>query len=78
MKRCASVQPDSTKLLAVVRRAWRSPFSLACDFCRQHVAFVAMAASMGLITTRIQPGVYGRTWHVTALGIRMLNEMETQ
>jgi hypothetical protein len=35
-----------------------------------------MAACMGLITTRIQAGTYGRTWHVTAAGLRWMNETE--
>ncbi len=37
-----------------------------------------MAACMGLVTTRILAGSYGRTWHVTPAGLRMLNEAETQ
>jgi hypothetical protein len=37
-----------------------------------------MASCMGFITTRIQAGSYGRTWHVTTAGLRMLNEVETQ
>lgn len=70
--------PIERALLTVVKRAWRAPFTLACDFARKHVAHVAMAACMGLITTRIEAGSYGRTWHVSTAGLRMLNEVETE
>jgi hypothetical protein len=35
-----------------------------------------MAACKGLITTRLSNEVYGRTWHITTAGLRMINESE--
>lgn len=63
-------------MMKVLRRAWRAPFSLSCDFARQNVAHVAVAACKGLISTRIDRGVYGRTWLITAIGLRYINESE--
>jgi hypothetical protein len=65
-------------MLKVLRRAWRAPFTLQCDFARQNVAHVAMAACKGLITTRIDKGLYGRTWLITAVGMRLINESEVK
>jgi hypothetical protein len=35
-----------------------------------------MAASMGFITTHISRNEWSRTWHITAGGLRHLNESE--
>ena len=50
---------------------------MSSDFARSNAPYVAMAACKGLITTRITEDTYGKTWHVTAGGMRMINEMET-
>jgi hypothetical protein len=42
------------------------------------MAHVAMAGCKGLITTRIASGVYGRTWLITAIGLRYINESEVK
>ncbi len=63
-------------MLRVLRRAWRSPFTLQCDFARQNAAHVAMAACKGFITTRLGGGVYGREWLISATGLRYINESE--
>ena len=78
MTRAVLLPTNQRALLTVVRRAWRFPFTLASDFARQHIAHVAMAACMGLITTRIGAGTYGRRWLVTTAGLRMLHEVETE
>lgn len=62
--------------MLVLRRAWLAPFTLSCDFARQHVAHIALAACKGLITTRISNSVFGRTWRITAVGLRLINESE--
>lgn len=46
------------------------------DDARNEALIVAMAASMGLVTTRVSSGVYGSSWQITAAGIRWLNEAE--
>jgi hypothetical protein len=62
--------------MKVLRRAWLAPFTISCDFARQYAAYVALAACKGLITTRISNGVFGRTWRITAIGLRLINESE--
>jgi hypothetical protein len=62
--------------VGILRRAWRSPFTVSCDFARTNAPFVAIAACKGLITTRISADVYGRNWIITAAGLRMINESE--
>jgi hypothetical protein len=69
---------DDQMLLKVLRRAWRAPFTLACDFARQHTAHIALAACKGFITTRIASGVYGRTWLITGAGLRFIRESEVK
>lgn len=69
---------DDQILLKVLRRAWRAPFTLQCDFARHNVAHIAMAACKGLITTRVASGVYGRAWLITAIGLRYINESEVK
>ncbi len=52
--------------------------SLASDFARKHMAHVAMAASLQLLTTRVA-SEFGRKWRITSKGLRWLNEhKETQ
>jgi len=66
------------KLRAVVQRAYSKPFSLQSDFAREYAYFVAAAASLGFITTRISPktDIYGSRWLVTRAGLLFL-ENET-
>ncbi|MRN66393.1 hypothetical protein GJU92_07855 [Brucella sp. 10RB9213] len=61
------------KLTDVLSRAWHSPFKTKSDFARENADAIAMAASDGLITTRIATGLYGREWRVTAAGIQHLH-----
>lgn len=53
----------------VVEQAWRAPFTVKSDLARKFAEHVAMAASLGLITTRITKGVYGCVWHITPKGL---------
>lgn len=69
---------DDQQLLKVLRLAWRAPFSLQSDFARRNSAYIAMAACKGLITTRISRGLYGQRWLITAVGMRLINEKDTQ
>jgi hypothetical protein len=60
----------------VLFKAWKSGFTTNSDFARQQANWVAMAASMQLITTRVSEGIYSRDWQITGKGIRLLNELE--
>jgi hypothetical protein len=57
-------------------RVWRHMVTVKSDFARKHAEYVAMAASLQLITTRITSGVFGSEWQVTSKGLRWLNETE--
>lgn len=56
------------RLIDVLSVAQHGGFSLQCDFARINAGYVAMAASMGLITTEQERGAYGRKWFATRKG----------
>ncbi|CAB4139352.1 hypothetical protein UFOVP347_17 [uncultured Caudovirales phage] len=56
----------------VLFQAWTRPFAIQSDFARLNAAVIAMAASDGLITTRLAAGLYGRRWLITPTGLRRL------
>lgn len=59
---------SSQRLIEVLSVAQNGGFSLQCDFARINAGYVAMAASMGLITTEQGRGMYGRKWFATRKG----------
>lgn len=81
---CAAPSPPSTRLAKVGRKpidanlktvlheAWVRGFTTKSDFSREFADFVAMAASMGLITSRVMGQVFGRGWQITAKGLYAL------
>ena len=60
----------------ILFRAWKEGFSVQSNFARDNMKYVAMAASMSLITTRVTENVYSSVWLITAKGIRLLNELD--
>ena len=54
----------------------RGGFTTSCDYARQNSAVVAMAASIGLISTRVHLDVYGNEWKPTIMGLSLLNQAE--
>ena len=46
------------------------------DYARDHADYIAMAASLGLITTRVGANRFASDWQVTGKGIRYINETE--
>jgi len=54
--------------------AWKTGFTVQSVIARQHAEVVAMAASLQLITTRVNRDVFSREWQVTNKGLRWLNE----
>lgn len=63
-----------SSLKQVLHTVWTCQVTTKSDFARENADYIAMAASMGLISTRIMSHVYGRQWQVTAKG---LNALET-
>jgi hypothetical protein len=63
-------------LIDILDRAWRKPFKTKSDYARFHADMIAMAASDGLITTRLATGLYSRIWLITPKGLSYLYALE--
>ena len=61
-------------IVTVVIEAHTRGISIQSNFARDCAEYVAMAASMGLISTRIFGNVYGRLWLPTVEGLKLLEE----
>ena len=62
---------DPQHLLAfwyILDLAARDPFTLKSDLSRQAAFHVAVCASEGLISVKIDTETYGNQWHLTAKG----------
>jgi hypothetical protein len=59
-----------------VNEAWVGGFSVQSLIARTHAEYVAMAASMQLITTQVGKAEFARMWRITNKGLRWLNEMK--
>ena len=65
---------EDEDLYTTVLEAWHGGFSLASDFAREYKEHVGIAASLGLISTRMPDGSYGRLCLSTEKGVRFINE----
>lgn len=61
-------------LKQVLHTVWTCEVTTKSDFARENADYIAMASSMGLISTRIMSNVYGRNWQVTAKGLDALEK----
>lgn len=61
------------EMYQVVYQAWAGGFTVSSNMARTNAAWVSVAATLGLITTREADGSFGRTWYVTQAGIGFLN-----
>lgn len=61
-------------LTEVLLEARQHGFTVSNDFARRNAAHVAMAASLGLISTRLFGNVYSSEWRPTIRGLALLNE----
>lgn len=64
------------KLIDVLQFIFETTVTTKSDFSRFEADTIAMAASLGLITTRITGDVFGREWRVTARGLTMLETFD--
>lgn len=64
--------PLGQRLIRVLERAWSSPFTTKSDFAKAEADWVAIAASLGFITTYQPSGRFGRIWRVTPRGASFL------
>ena len=58
----------------VLYRAWSGGFTTKSDFARVYANQVAVAASLGYITTQVRGHTFGTTWLITKDGLSILNE----
>jgi len=68
-------QPNEKRLGTVVMMAHLQPFRTKSDFAREQADYVAIAASIGLISVAQGAFTFNREWRVTAKGIRYLQNM---
>jgi hypothetical protein len=70
-------KPDhlDSGLVNVVLEAHKSAFSVQSDFARREAEFVAMAASLGLISTRVHKDIFSRHWRPTVKGLTFLESL---
>lgn len=61
------------ELYNIVYVAHVGGFTVSSDLARAEAGWVAMAATLGFITTREPDGSYGRTWFVTKAGLDYLD-----
>lgn len=61
------------ELSEVLSEAYSGGFTVSSDMARAQAGWVAMAATLQLITTREPDGSYGRTWFITKAGIDYLD-----
>lgn len=60
----------------VLRKAWLQGFRTKSDFARNYANEVAVAASLGLISTKIGAERFDKSWHITRKGLGYLQESE--
>ncbi len=63
-------------LVKVVLEAYTQSFKVQSDFARTEAEYVAMAASLGLITTRVHRDVFSRHWRPTVKGLMFLESLK--
>jgi hypothetical protein len=59
-------------LRAVLFEAYKKGFSVQSDFARSKADYVAMAASLGYLSTKLFGLVFSREWRVTPEGLEEL------
>ena len=67
--------PNEKRLASVVMMAHLEPFRTKSDFARTQADYVAIAASIGLISVAQGAFTFTREWRVTAKGLRYLQNM---
>ena len=67
----------ATNTFVVLARAWRGGgISTKSNFAREYADQIAVAASLGLITSQVSLDVFARAWFITPKGMDLLWDME--
>lgn len=56
----------------VLLYVWRNAPKIQSDYVRENAQAVAAMACLGYVTTMEAPGIYGRRWRITAMGMEFL------
>lgn len=67
--------PQESRLASVVMYAHLQPFRTKSDFARDQADYVAIAASIGLISVAHGVFTFNREWRVTSKGLRYLQNL---
>lgn len=62
------------KLFDVVLEAFKRSFTVQSDFARANASYVAMAASIGLISTKVHNNIFSSEWRPTVKGLTWLDK----
>lgn len=70
-------QMDGTKAIYLVLSVARiRPFTTKSTMARDAATEIALCASEGLLTTKINDTTFGNVWMVTARGLEYMEDME--
>jgi hypothetical protein len=61
------------KLFDIVLEAFTRSFTVQSDFARANAPYVAMAASLGLISTKVHNNIFSSEWRPTVKGLTWLD-----
>lgn len=61
----------------VLDHAWETPISVASNYARAHLTTIALAASLGWLSTVHPDGLdFTKTWHITASGLSYFKTLQ--
>lgn len=63
------------KSKAILDAAWQGTFTTKSDLARTEADWVALCASLGLITVMTTPDTFSRSWMITEDGLETLAEV---
>jgi hypothetical protein len=61
-----------TDLMHVLRECRNAPVFVKGNFARSNAVDIAMAASLGFLTTQVEWGEFSNRWHLTTKGLEVL------
>jgi hypothetical protein len=60
----------------ILDKAAREPFTVKSNFARTGAWYVAVCASVGLITTQIEEDIFGKKWLITEEGFEFMESID--
>ena len=63
-------------LMTVLAKARLEPYTTKSDFARRHATEIAIAASEGLISTRVNDGQFTNIWLITQEGLQFMEAID--